>query len=173
MPLTRSQKEALVKELNEKFDKAVSVTLVHFPGLNVSEVNELRAKLREAQGEMKVCKNTLLRLAVKGTDGEALLDHFTGPNACVFAYEDPVQVAKVLVEFAKEHEALKLRKGVLNGKLMEPESLEALSKLPSREILLGQLLSVLVAPATNFVQVLSGIPRKFLYALRAIEEQKK
>ena len=173
MPLTRKEKEALVKDLRDKFERAVSITLVNFPGLKVSEVNELRSKLREAQGEMKVAKNTLLRLAVKGTDGEALLDDLQGPNACVFAYEDPVQVAKVLVEFAKDHEALKIRNGVLNGKLMDVKGLEALSKLPSREILIGQLLSVLVATPTNLVNVLAGVPRKLLYVLRAIEEQKK
>ncbi len=173
MPLTRKEKEGLVQDLNEKFQKAVAVTLVNFPGLKVSEVNELRSKLRDVQGEMKVAKNTLLRRAVKGTDGEALLDYFNGPNAAVFAYEDPVQVAKVLVEFAKDHEALKLRSGILNGKVVEPESLEALSKLPSREVLLGQLLSVLVATPTNLVQVLAAVPRKLLYALRAIEEQKQ
>ena len=173
MPLTRKEKEALVEELNDKFQRAVAVTLVNFPGLTVSEVNELRFKLREVQGEMKVAKNTLLRLAVKGTDGEALLDYFNGPNAAVFAYEDPVSVAKVLVEFAKEHEALKLRTGILNGKIVDASSLEALSKLPSREVLLGQLLSVLVATPTNLVQVLAAVPRKLLYALKAIEEQKQ
>ncbi len=173
MPLTRKEKEGLVKELNERFQKAVAVTLVNFPGLKVSEVNELRSKLREVQGEMKVAKNTLLRRAVKGTDGEALLDYFNGPNAAVFAYEDPVQVAKVLVEFAKDHESLKLRSGLLNGKVVEPDSLEALSKLPSREVLLGQLLSVLIATPTNMVQVLAAVPRKLLYALRAIEEKKQ
>ncbi len=173
MPLTRKEKEALVEDLNKKFQSAVAVTLVNFPGLTVSEVNELRSKLREVQGEMKVAKNTLLRLAVKGTDGEALLDHFNGPNAAVFAYEDPVSVAKVLVEFAKDHEALKLRTGILNGKIVDASSLEALSKLPSREVLLGQLLSVLVATPTNLVQVLAAVPRKLLYALKAIEEQKQ
>ncbi len=173
MPLTRKEKEALVEELNDKFQRAVAVTLVNFPGLKVSEVNELRSKLRDVQGEMKVAKNTLLRLAVKGTEGEALLDYFNGPNAAVFAYEDPVAVAKVLVEFGKDHEALKLRTGILNGKIVDASSLEALSKLPSREVLLGQLLSVLIATPTNLVQVLAGIPRKLLYALRAIEEQKQ
>ncbi len=173
MPLTRKEKEARVEELNGKFQKAVAVTLVNFPGLTVSEVNELRKKLRDAEGEMTVAKNTLMRRAVKGTDGETLIEDLAGPNAAVFAYEDPVQVAKVLVEFAKEHEALKLRSGVLNGKVVDPDSIEALSKLPSREVLLGQLLSVLIATPTNLVQVLAAVLRKLLYGLKAIEEQKQ
>ncbi len=173
MPLTKSQKVALVEQLNERFSRAVSVTLVNFPGLTVSQANELRAKLRDVQGELKVSKNTLFRIAVKGTESEPLLDSFQGPNAAVFAYEDPVQVAKVLVDFAKDNEVLKIKGGILNGKLMDVPGIEALSKLPSREVLLAQMLSVLVATPTSLVQVLTGVPRKLLYALRAIEEQKQ
>ena len=173
MALTRARKEELVKELNEKFSKAVLATLVEFPGLTVGQANELRAKLRDVNGEFKVAKNTLMTLAIKGTDCEELKDMLTGPNAVVLAYEDPVAVAKVLVEFAKENEVLKLKSGVLNGKVMDAPGLEALSKLPSREVLLSQLLSVMVATPTGLVQALAGIPRKLLYALRAIEEQKQ
>jgi len=173
LPLNRSQKEALVEQLHDKFSRSVSVTLVEFPGLSVNDVTEFRAKLRDVQGELKVSKNTLFRIAIKGTEAEPLLESFQGPNAAVFAYEDPVQVAKVIMDFAKDHEALKVRNGILNGKLMDAAGIEALSKLPSREVLIAQMLSVLVATPTNLVQVLSGIPRKFLYALRAIEEQKQ
>lgn len=173
MPLNKSQKEALVEDLKEKFSRAVSVTLVEFPGLTVAEANELRFKLRDVQGELKVSKNTLFKIAIKGSDSEPLLESFQGPNAAVFAYEDPVQVAKVLMDFAKDHEMLKVKNGILDGKLMDAEGIKALSKLPSREVLIAQMLSVLVATPTNLVQVLSGIPRKLLYALRAIEEQKQ
>jgi len=173
LPLNRSQKEALVEQLKDKFSRAVSVTLVDFPGLTVSQANELRAKLREVQGEIKVSKNTLFRIAIKGTESEPLVDSFQGPNAAVFAYEDPVQVAKVLMDFAKDNEVLKIKNGILNGKMMDASGIEALSKLPSREVLLAQMLSVLVATPTNLVQVLSGIPRKLLYALSAIKEKKQ
>ena len=172
MPLKRSQKEALVEQLKDRFSRAVSVTLVNFPGLTVSQINELRTRLRDVQGELKVSKNTLFRIAVTGTESEPLLESFQGPNAAVFAYEDPVQVAKVLIDFAKDNEALHVKNGVLNGRLVDAEGIEALSKLPAREVLLAQMLSVLVATPTSLVRVLSGVPRKLLYALRAIEEQK-
>lgn len=172
MPLKRSQKEALIEQLNDRFSRAISVILVNFPGLTVSQVNELRARLRDVQGELKVSKNTLFRIVVKGTESEPLLESFQGPNAAVFAYEDPVQVAKVLMDFARDNEALKIKNGILNGKLMDTEGIEALSRLPGRAVLLAQMLSVLVATPTSLVQVLSGVPRKLLYALRAIEEQK-
>ena len=173
MPLTRSRKEELVRELHDRFERAVSAILVDFPGITVAAANDLRTGLRDAHGEIKVAKNTLLRLAIKGTESELLIDSLTGPNAVVFAYEDPVRVAKVLVDFAKDNEALKIKNGILNGRLMETEAVVALSKLPSREVLLAQFLSVLVAMPTNLVQVLAGIPRKLLYALRAIEEKRQ
>jgi len=173
LALTRAKKEELVKGLNERFSRAVLVSLVEFPGLTVGEANELRAKLRDVNGEFKVAKNTLMKIAIKGTDCELLDDMLTGPNAVVLAYEDPVAVAKVLIEFAEDHEVLKLKSGLLNGKVMDAEGLKALAKLPSREILLAQLLSVMAATPTGLVQALSGIPRKLLYALRAIEEQKQ
>ena len=173
MSLKKSQKKVLIEELKNRFSRAVSVILVSLPGLTVTQANELRARLRDVQGELKVSKNTLFRIAIKGTESEPLIESFQGPNAAVFAYEDPVQVAKVLVNFAKDNEALKIKNGVLNARLMDAEGIEALSKLPSREVLLAQMLSVLVATPTNLVQVLSGVPRKLLYALRAIEEKRQ
>ncbi len=172
MALKRSEKEALVQELQDKFSRCVSVIMTDFTGLNVSGANDLRRRLREIGADFKVSKNTLLKRAAQGTQVEALTDYFIGPNAVAIAYDDPVAVAKVLVEFAKDNEALEIKGGVLNGKYMDKEGIVSLSKLPSREVLLAQLLSVMVAPATNMVQVLAAIPRKLLYALKAIEEKK-
>ncbi len=172
MALKRKEKEALVRELKERFSKCSSVIMTDFSGLNVSGANALRRRLREVGAEFKVSKNTLLRRAAEGTSVEVLADHFVGPNAVAIAYEDPVAVAKVLVEFAKENESLEIRGGMLMGRYVDPEGIVALSRLPSREVLLAQLLSVMVAPAANLVQVLAAIPRKLLYALKAIEEDK-
>ncbi len=172
MALTRKEKEAVVAELNEKLARSVLVVVTSFSGLSVSSVNELRSKLREVSGEFKVAKNTLIKIAAKDTQLEELSDQFVGPNALVIGYDDPVSVAKTIVEFQKENEGLQIKSGVLNGKVVDSAGLEALSKLPSREVLLAQLLSVLVATPTGLVQALSGIPRKLLYALKGIEEQK-
>ncbi len=172
MALKRKEKEALVLELQEKFSRCASVIMTDFTGLNVSGANALRKKLRDVGAEFKVFKNTLLKRAAQGTSVEVLTDYFVGPNAVAIAYEDPVAVAKVLVEFAKENEALEIRGGMLMGRYVDAEGIVALSKLPSREVLLAQLLSVMVAPATNFAQVLAAVPRKLLYALKAIEETK-
>jgi len=172
MVLTRAQKEAMVSELNEKFAKANVTILADFTGLKVSEATELRKILRDEGVEFKVSKNTLFRRAVKNTPAQVLEDKFIGPNAVAFGYDDPVVIAKKLVEFSKDHPALKIKGGVLDGKFMEEADIVSLSKLPSKEVLLSQLLSVLVAPTTGLVQALSGIPRKLLYALQAISEKK-
>ncbi len=172
MALKRKEKEALVQELKEKFSRCVSVIMTDFTGVNVSDSNALRQKLRESGADYKVFKNTLLKRAAEGTSVEVLSDRFVGPNAVAIAYDDPVTVAKVLVEFAKKNEALEIKGGMLDGKYMDAEGIKALSKLPSREVLLAQLLSVMVAPATNMVQVLAAVPRKMLYVLKAIQEDK-
>ena len=110
---------------------------------------------------------------MQGTPAEVLSDQFSGPNAVAFAYEDPVAMAKVIVEFAKESEVLEIRSGILDGKLIDVAQIQALSELPGREVLLAKLLAVLVAVPTVLVRAMSGIPQKLLYTLRAIEDQKK
>ena len=173
MAISRDKKEAIVKDLHEKFSKASIVIVAQSPGLTVSAADELRTKLREAGAEYRVAKNTLVRLAARGTDVEILDGLFTGPNAFAVGYDDPVALAKGLVDFVKDNEVLQLRGGMLNGTVLDQAGIEALAKLPNREVLLAQLLSVLVATPANLVQVLSGIPRKLLYALRAIEESRQ
>lgn len=170
--LTRRQKEEIVKALREEFEKVPAVFVTTFKGMTAEESNQLRQLLREKKARYKVVKNTLLRLASSGTPAEPLQKFIEGATGIAIAYEDPVEVAKVLVEFAKEHESLVNRGGVLQGKPLEAAALEQLAKLPSREVLLAQLLGTLQAPVANFVQLLAAIPRNFLYVLKAIEEKK-
>ncbi|HID98650.1 MAG TPA: 50S ribosomal protein L10 [Thermodesulfobacteriaceae bacterium] len=173
LPLTLDEKKALVEELHDKLSRSVMVILTKFPGLDVESANKLRSNLRDAGGEWKVSKNTLLKRAAEGTLAEILIDKFEGPNAIAISYDDPVGVAKVLVDFAKENEILEIRGGMLNGKPIDPEGVEALAKLPGREVLIAKMLSVLAAAPNKLVQVLAAVPRKLVYALQAIEEQKK
>ena len=173
MAISREKKVRIVEELKEKFSRASMVVLADCTGLKVGETNELRFRLREAQGELKVAKNTLVRIAAQGSQVEELAGELQGPNSMVLAYEDPVAVAKALMDFAKDHENVRVKVGVFNNNRITADDVIALSKLPSREVLLAQLLSVMVAPATGLVQALSGIPRKLLYCLNAIKEQKE
>jgi large subunit ribosomal protein L10 len=173
LPLRIKEKKTIVEDLHEKFSRSATVIMARFPGLDVADANELRKKLRESGAEFKVSKNTLFRRAIQGTPAEVLSDQFSGPNAVAFTPGDPVSMAKVIVEFAKENEILEIRSGVLNGKLIDVAQIQALSELPGREVLLAKLLAVFAAVPTCLVRALSGIPRKLLYALRAIEDQKE
>ncbi len=173
MALKIKEKETIAGDLHEKFSRSKAVIMTQFQGLDVAGANELRKKLRESGAEFKVSKNTLFKRAVQGTPAEVLSDQFSGPNAVAFAFEDPVAMAKAIVGFAKESEVLEIRSGVLDGKLIDVAQIQALSELPSREVLLAKLLAVFVAVPTGLVRALSGIPRKLLYTLRAIEDQKK
>ncbi len=170
--MKRDEKAEVIKELHSKLEQAQATVLTDFRGLNVEAMNRLRGQLRDSRAEYKVAKNNLIALAAEGTDAALLRDLLAGPCGLAMSYEDPVATAKILVEFAKTSPNLAIKGAVLQGKLITEEDVAALAKLPGREVLLGKLLSVLVAPPTGLVQVLSGVVRKFLYTLKAIQDQK-
>ncbi|GLH65618.1 MULTISPECIES: 50S ribosomal protein L10 [Bacillaceae] len=153
-------KKQIVAEIAEKFRASKSTVIVDYRGLNVAEVTELRKRLREAGVEFKVYKNTLTRRALAEVGLEGLNDVFTGPNAIAFSKEDVVAPAKILSEFAKDHEALEIKAGVIEGNIATLEEINALAKLPSREGLLSMLLSVLQAPIRNFALVAKAVADK-------------
>jgi large subunit ribosomal protein L10 len=170
--LNREEKASIVQELSDKFAKAKIAIISDYRGLTVTELEGLRVALRKSDSEVRVAKNTLLRRAAEGTPFEPMNKHFKGTSALTVSYTDPVGPAKVLVDFAKAHEKLQIRSAVMDGKILSPEDLVALSKLPSKEILLSQLLSVMQAVPTGFVRVLNAVPQKLVYALQAISDQK-
>ncbi|KNX35652.1 50S ribosomal protein L10 [Bacillus amyloliquefaciens] len=143
------QKKVVVEEIASKLKESKSTIIVDYRGLNVSEVTELRKQLREANVEFKVYKNTMTRRAVEQAELDGLNDVLTGPNAIAFSTEDVIAPAKVLNEFAKNHEALEIKAGVIEGKVSSVEEVKALAELPSRDGLLSMLLSVLQAPVRN------------------------
>jgi large subunit ribosomal protein L10 len=168
----KNSKEQLVAELSAKLKESKAAFLANYRGISVEQSNELRIKLRNAGVEYRVVKNTLLSLACKGTDFECLQEQLTGPTALALALEDPVEPAKVLFDFAKDSKFFELKSGALDGKLLSVEEIEALSKLPSREVLLGKMLGSINAPVSNFVGVLAAVPRSLVQVLGAIQEQK-
>lgn len=153
-------KKQIVAEIADKFRASKSTVVVDYRGLNVAEITELRKRLREAGVEFKVYKNTLTRRALAEVGLEGLNDVFTGPNAIAFSNEDVVAPAKILSEFAEEHEALEIKAGVIEGNIATIEEIKALAKLPSREGLLSMLLSVLQAPIRNFALVTKAVADK-------------
>ncbi|MFA5700602.1 MAG: 50S ribosomal protein L10 [Desulfuromonas sp.] len=168
----QQRKAEMVAELSSKLKDSKAAFLANFRGTTVEQSNDLRIKLRQAGVEYRVVKNTLLALACKGTQFECLRDELVGPTALAIALDDPVQPAKVLFEFAKTSKTFELKCGALDGNFLSVGDIEALSKLPSREVLLGKMLGSINAPTSNFVGVLAAIPRSLVQVLGAIQEQK-
>ncbi|HEK9103167.1 50S ribosomal protein L10 [Bacillus pfraonensis] len=142
-------KQQVVTEIADKLRESKSTIVVDYRGLTVSEATELRKNLREAGVEFKVYKNSLTRRAAESVEMAELNEFLTGPNAIAFSNEDVVAPAKVLNDFAKDHEALEIKAGVIEGKLVTLDEVKAIATLPSREGLLSMLLSVLQAPIRN------------------------
>jgi large subunit ribosomal protein L10 len=153
--LNREGKKALVRKVHEKLKSAEAVYLVDYRGLNVTEINQLRRKLREASSELEVVKNTLLRRAAEGTDAATLAEHFRGPVALTVTQADPVAPAKVLSEFSKGAPHLELLVGILSGRLLEAGEIKKLASLPSLDELRARFLSLLSAPAGQLVRLLA------------------
>lgn len=171
--MNRNQKTDVVSELNDTLSRAKFAVVTDFSGLKVTELEKLRKNLRESDAQIQIAKNTLLKIAVKGTSYEGLSDSFTGTTAIALGFKEPVGPAKILTAFAAEFKAFSIRSAVLEGSLLSADDVVALSKLPGREELLAKLLGTMAAVPTGFVRVLSAIPQKFLYALSAIKEQKE
>ena len=171
--MNRDEKTAIVAELNDSFNRAKFAVVADYCGLKVSELQQMRVDLRKCDSEIRIAKNTLLKKAVQNTESASLSDDFAGTTAVVIAYGDPVMPAKVLAKFADEHEKFKIRSASFEGGRISVEELVALSKLPTKDVLLGQLLSVMNAVPTGLVRVLSGVPRTFLYGLQAVKDQKE
>lgn len=171
--MQREEKNRLVGELNEKFKKARAAFVADYKGLKVGQLTTLRKSLRDASVDFKVVKNTLAKIAIKDAQQAPLSEHLEGTTAVAISYADPVAAAKILTQFSKDEPNLKLKAGMLGGKLIGLNEIKALSELPSREILLGKLLGTLKATPANLVGVLSGVPRKFVYTLSAIQAKKQ
>ena len=167
------QKQQIAEDLRDRLSKSVIIVLTDYKGLDVAAMNDLRRKLRAEEIEYQVVKNTLLTRAAEDNDIAMIKDYFKGPSAIALSYDDPVAPAKVLSQFAKENKALEIKVGVMNGTVLDADAIKALAKLPSREILLGQLLSALNAIPTSFVRTIAEVPRSFVNVLAAIRDQKE
>ncbi|MDQ7782160.1 MAG: 50S ribosomal protein L10 [Desulfomonilaceae bacterium] len=172
--MTREEKAKQVEWFREQFQDVSGLFLADYKGLSVEDMNALRRELRPHGVAFKVLKNTLVRLAYKDTVVAVLEDDVVGTRAAAWTHseENVPTMAKVLVSFAKTHPKFEVVRGVLGGQKVEPSEVEALSKLPSREQLLGILLGTAMAPVSAFVGTLAAVPRSFLTVLKAIEEQK-
>jgi large subunit ribosomal protein L10 len=172
MSLNLEKKQAVVAEVSKVLTGAQAAAVAEYRGLTVAQMTELRRKARQGKVYVKVVKNTLLRRAVQGSSHECLKDHFKGPLAFA-ASADPVAVAKLLVDFAKGNEHLRITAGSMGGKLLALSELKALAALPGREVLLAQLMGTMRAPVQKFVQTLHEVPSRFVRTLAAVRDHKQ
>lgn len=153
--MDRSDKEQLVAQLNEVFNRVALVVVTHQTGLTVHQSNKLRTRMREAGAQFKVTKNRLVRLALEGTPYAELKDLFTGPTAIAYS-EDPIAAAKVAVNFAKENDRLVILGGAMGETVMDEAGIKQLAALPSLDEQRAQLIGLLNAPATKVAGVLQA-----------------
>ena len=171
--MDKQAKEKAVAELQGKLKKAQLAVLAGYTGMNVEKITALRNELRKSDTEFRVIKNTLFGIASETTDFSGLKDHLRGLLAVVLTYGDAVAPTKALGEFAKKNAELDIKVGMMGGKLLSRQQLEALANLPSKEVLLGKLLSVLVGTQASLVNVLAAVPRGFVQVLDAYRQKKE
>ncbi len=171
MSLNLEQKKAVVSEVSDAISGAQAAVLAEYRGLTVAQMTELRKQAREAGVFFRVVKNTLARRAVDGSDFACLQDQLVGPLAFA-ASVDPVAVAKVLNQFAKDNDKLVIKAGAMGGKVISLAEVQALATLPSREELLATLARTMQAPIATFVRTLNEVPSKFVRTLAAVRDSK-
>lgn len=166
------EKAQVVSEIKEKFQGSTGVVIADYRGMTVAQVTKLRADLRQAGVEYRVLKNTLVRRAAHEVGIDGLDSILEGPTAVAFS-ADPVAPAKVLSEFAKDVKTFTIKGGVVEGKIIDPNGVKALADLPSREVLLAQVLRGMQAPLAGMANVLQGPIRKMGYALEEVRKLKE
>ena len=173
------EKESLINEMTEKLKKAKSVFLTDNLGLTVESVTDLRKRFRESSIEYKVIKNTLLKRSVNGATEsgqkglDALLPFIVGPTGIAIGYDEPTKPAKILIDFTKKNEKLKLKASVVEGQFFTSAQAQELANIPSREILISQLLMILQSPIQNLVSTLNAVLQNFVATVDAIREKKE
>ncbi|MFV1917381.1 MAG: 50S ribosomal protein L10 [Patescibacteria group bacterium] len=166
--MKKQEKSFFVKNLAEELRGASSVVLIDYSGLNVKAQQDLKKKLREVNAKMLVVKNTLFKLAGKSakvSEGALTDTVLTGQNALILTEGDPIAPLSVLGKFAQEHSIPQLKVGVIEGSFQNKEDLVLLSKLLSKEILVGQVIGTIAGPLYGIVDVLQGNIQKLLYIL--------
>ncbi|MGQ9646163.1 MAG: 50S ribosomal protein L10 [Thermodesulfobacteriota bacterium] len=169
--MNRREKELVVSDMSKQVEGLKAAVLTNYRGLNVEQLNQLRRRLREEKISYRVVKNTLMKLASKGTELEKLRDYFEGPTAIAISYGDPTLLAKILAEFIKSQPALEIKVGLVQGKVVLPEEVKSLAALPSFEILLAQVLAGIQMPGGQLAGVIQNALQQVLGVIQARVDQ--
>lgn len=171
--MNREEKVAEVEELKSRFAKSQLTVLTDYKGLDVAAITDLRHKLSKKQSRFKVVKNRLAKIAIQDTPLDSLKDYFVGTTAVSTTEFEVTDLAKIMSDFAKDNEKLKIKVGLLDGNIINDKEIETLANMPSRDQLIAKLMGSMQAPATNLVSVLVQIPRQLVTVLAAIQKQRE
>ena len=171
--MNREQKAAAVAEIAEQIKESDAIFAVDYRGISVTQVAELRGKLREADATFRVVKNTLTERAADAAEAQALKELLTGPTALTFVRGDAATAAKAISTFNKETDLLAFKGGIMDGETLEVGQIQAIAKLPSRQVLYGQLVGVVAAPITGLARSLGGLLGGLAIALGQVQEKKQ
>lgn len=171
MPLRLQEKRAIVEKINKIASTSITAAAAEYRGLTVDQMTKLRANARKSDVYLKVVRNTLVRRAVENTSFECIQDRLTGPLIFAFSSNDPGAPARLLRDFAKEHERLVIKFLSIDGQLLEGSEVNTLANLPSREEALSQLMAVMKAPITKFVRTLQEPHAKFVRTMAAYRDK--
>lgn len=173
MPVNKAKKSEVLQDLEEKFSKAKSVYFSKNKGIPVKKMTDLRKKLHKEGIDLVVAKKTLMRIAAKKMNvTEISSEVMDGPVAAAFGYKDEVTAARLLHEFAKDNETLELLGGIVGSQVLGKTEAKQMATLPSREQLLAKLVGTMKSPISGFHGTLSGVLRKFVYAMKAVADKK-
>jgi len=173
VPIGLKEKQAIVAEVNETAQAALSAVMADYRGVTVDAMTKLRQSARESGVQVRVIRNTLAKRAFEGTDLECMNEVLTGPCIVAFAMEDPGASARLFKDFAKEQEAFEIKALSVGGKLLPAEQIDALAKLPTRDEALAMLMAVMQAPVTKLVRTMNDIPGRVTRVVAAVRDQKQ
>jgi len=171
--LRLEQKQQIVAEVNEIAASALSAVVADYRGLTVSQMTQMRSKARETGVYLRVVRNTLAKRAVEGTDYACLDEVFVGPSLLAFSIEDPGSAARLLKDYAKEHDALEVKALSIGGEMLGADQLDRIALLPTLDMARSLLLAVMQAPVIKLARTLNEVPGKVVRVLAAVADQKK
>jgi len=171
--MLKKEKVALVEDLRKKLTGAQSIFLTDFTGIDVPDISQLRRSFRESSVEYLVAKNTLIKLAVADTPLDQLEPYLNGPTALVIAGDEGVSAAKIITNFAEQHESFSVKVGVISEKIIDPGQVKNIASLPTREVMLSRFLGCLNTPVSGLVYVLNDTIARAVRILGRIAEAKQ
>ncbi len=171
--MNKEQKEKEVALLKDMLAKAKHLIITDHSGINVAEISVLRSKLKEANSEIRVSKNTLLKLAAKDTDLQELEEHFEGPTSVIFGYDNPSLPARIIYDSIKETERPKFKSFFYDGAQHGYDFLKRIAQLPSKDVVVAMLIGTVEGSITHFISLLEAATREFIGTIDALAETKK